>query len=77
VDDKSNEIPAVREAAQGIRHPVIDGLDEMDTTPYPEYASRAGAAIRACNAYLAGSQKTACRDSVRFVLATRTASARM
>lgn len=39
--------------------PVIDGLDEMDSTEAPTYASRAGQAIRACNAYLDGQQKAA------------------
>ena len=32
--------------------PVLDGLDEMDAVEAPGYASRAGQAIRACNAYL-------------------------
>jgi len=39
--------------------PVIDGLDEMDATEEPGYASRAGQVIRACNAYLDGRQKAA------------------
>lgn len=39
--------------------PVIDGLDEMDAVEEPRYASRAGQAIRACNAYLDGGQKAA------------------
>jgi hypothetical protein len=39
--------------------PVIDGLDEMDATGEPGYASRAGQAIRACNAYLADTHKAA------------------
>jgi hypothetical protein len=37
--------------------PVIDGLDEMDATDQPGFSSRVGQAIRACNAYLDGSQK--------------------
>ena len=39
--------------------PVLDGLDEMDSAEAPAYASRAGQAIRACNAYLDGQQKAA------------------
>jgi hypothetical protein len=39
--------------------PVLDGLDEMDAMDAPGYASRAGQAIRACNAYLDGVQKAA------------------
>ena len=39
--------------------PVLDGLDEMDAVEAPAYASRAGQAIRACNAYLDGQQKAA------------------
>jgi hypothetical protein len=39
--------------------PVLDGLDEMDAIEEPGYASRAGAVIRACNAYLDGGQKAA------------------
>jgi hypothetical protein len=39
--------------------PVLDGLDEMDSMNAPVYASRAGQAIRACNAYLDGVQKAA------------------
>ena len=39
--------------------PVLDGLDEMDATEQPGYASRAGRAVRACNAYLDGRQKAA------------------
>ena len=34
-------------------------LDEMDAAEEPGYASRAGQAIRACNAYLDGGQKAA------------------
>jgi hypothetical protein len=34
--------------------PVLDGLDEMDAMDAPMYESRAGQAIRACNAYLDG-----------------------
>ena len=36
--------------------PVLDGLDEMDAGE-PGYSSRAGQVIRACNAYLDGTQK--------------------
>ncbi|MFI7545244.1 NACHT domain-containing protein [Actinoplanes sp. NPDC049599] len=32
--------------------PVVDGLDELDATDQPGYASRAGRAVRALNAYL-------------------------
>lgn len=39
--------------------PVLDGLDEMDAVEAPGYASRAGRAIRACNAYLDSGQKAA------------------
>ena len=39
--------------------PVLDGLDEMDAVEAPGYASRAGQAIRACNAYLDGQHKAA------------------
>jgi len=39
--------------------PVLDGLDEMDAVEAPGYASRAGQAIRACNAYLDGGEKAA------------------
>ena len=39
--------------------PVLDGLDEMDAVEAPGFASRAGDAIRACNAYLDGAQKAA------------------
>jgi hypothetical protein len=39
--------------------PVLDGLDEMDAVEAPGFASRAGHAIRACNAYLDGAQKAA------------------
>jgi NACHT domain len=39
--------------------PVLDGLDEMDAIEEPGYASRAGQAIRACNAYLDGGRKAA------------------
>ena len=39
--------------------PILDGLDEMDSAEAPAYASRAGQAIRACNAYLDGQQKAA------------------
>jgi hypothetical protein len=39
--------------------PVLDGLDEMDAIEAPGYASRAGQAIRACNAYLDGGEKAA------------------
>jgi hypothetical protein len=39
--------------------PVLDGLDEMDAIEQPGYASRAAQAIRACNAYLDGDQKSA------------------
>ncbi len=39
--------------------PVLDGLDEMDSAEAPAYASRAGQAIRACNAYLDGQEKAA------------------
>ena len=39
--------------------PVLDGVDEMDAIEAPAYASRAGQAIRACNAYLDGQQKAA------------------
>ena len=39
--------------------PILDGLDEMDSAEAPAYASRAGQAIRACNAYLDGRQKAA------------------
>ena len=37
--------------------PVVDGLDEMDAADQPGFSSRVGQAIRACNAYLDGSQK--------------------
>jgi hypothetical protein len=43
----------------GMVLPVLDGLDEMDATEEPGYASRAGQAIRACNAYLDGGDKAA------------------
>ena len=53
--------------------PVLDGLDEMDSAEAPVYASRAGQAIRACNAYLDGQQKAAiiltCRISQYEALA--------
>jgi hypothetical protein len=39
--------------------PVLDGLDEMDSAEAPAYASRAGQAIRACNAYVDGQEKAA------------------
>ena len=39
--------------------PVLDGLDEMDTVDAPGYSSRAGQAIRACNAYIDGADKAA------------------
>ena len=39
--------------------PVLDGLDEMDAVEAPGFDSRAGHAIRACNAYLDGGQKAA------------------
>jgi hypothetical protein len=39
--------------------PILDGLDEMDAVEQPGYASRAGQAIRACNAYLDGDKKAA------------------
>ena len=39
--------------------PVLDGLDEMDAIEEPGYSSRAGRAIRACNAYLHAGQKGA------------------
>lgn len=39
--------------------PVLDGLDEMDSAEAPAYASRAGQAIRACNAYIDGQEKAA------------------
>ena len=37
--------------------PVLDGLDEMDAEAEPGYASRAARTIRACNAYLDGTQQ--------------------
>ncbi|MBL1086506.1 NACHT domain-containing protein [Streptomyces actinomycinicus] len=37
--------------------PVLDGLDEMDTTPQPGYTSRAAQALRALNAYQRGTAK--------------------
>lgn len=37
--------------------PVLDGLDEMDAELEPRYASRAARTIRACNAYLDGTQQ--------------------
>ena len=53
--------------------PVLDGLDEMDSAEAPVYASRAGQAIRARNAYLDGQQKAAiiltCRISQYEALA--------
>ena len=47
--------------------PVLDGLDEMDAVDEPAYASRAGQAIRACNAYLDGQQKAAMVLTCRIV----------
>ncbi|GAA0543667.1 NACHT domain-containing protein [Actinomadura livida] len=47
--------------------PVIDGLDEMDKEPEPKYASRAGRALQALNAYQQG------REKARLVLTCRTA----
>jgi hypothetical protein len=47
--------------------PVLDGLDEMDTTPQPGYTSRAAQALRALNAYQRGTAKgqlvLTCRSS--------------
>ena len=47
--------------------PVLDGLDEMDADAAPGFSSRAGKAIRACNAFLDGDRKAA------LVLTCRTA----
>jgi len=41
----------------GMVLPVVDGLDEMDATDKPGYASRAAQTIRACNAYLQAGEK--------------------
>jgi len=46
--------------------PVIDGLDEMDSTNHPGYGSRAGQALRALNRYQEG------RTKARLVLTCRT-----
>ncbi|MCF1597749.1 NACHT domain-containing protein [Streptomyces muensis] len=37
--------------------PVLDGLDELDTTPCPGYGSRSAEAVRSLNAYQQGVQK--------------------
>ncbi|MFE6820985.1 NACHT domain-containing protein [Streptomyces sp. NPDC057690] len=37
--------------------PVLDGLDELDTTPCPGYGSRSAQALRSLNAYQQGVQK--------------------
>jgi hypothetical protein len=53
--------------------PVLDGLDEMDTDPEPGYASRAGRAVRALNAYQQATGKAAlvltCRSRAHGALA--------
>ncbi|MFE7611818.1 NACHT domain-containing protein [Streptomyces celluloflavus] len=53
--------------------PVLDGLDEMDTDPDPGYASRAGRAVRAFNAYQQSTGKAGlvltCRSRVHEALA--------
>ncbi|AQZ61448.1 unnamed protein product [[Actinomadura] parvosata subsp. kistnae] len=55
--------------------PVIDGLDEMDRSPSPEYASRAGHAIRALNDYRYADTKAdvvvTCRSGHYEALAAR------
>jgi hypothetical protein len=54
-----SEVAARELVAAGMVLPVLDGLDEMDATEEPGYASRAAQTIRACNAYLAGTEKAA------------------
>lgn len=39
--------------------PVLDGLDEMDADAAPGFSSRAGRALRACNAFVDGDHKAA------------------
>ncbi|NJP88490.1 hypothetical protein HCN51_03295 [Nonomuraea sp. FMUSA5-5] len=55
--------------------PMIDGLDEMDRSPSPEYASRAGHAIRALNDYRYADTKAdvvvTCRSGHYEALAAR------
>ncbi len=52
--------------------PVLDGLDEMDIDPDPGYASRAGRAVRALNAYQQATGKAAvvmtCRSQAHEAL---------
>ncbi|WP_245703717.1 NACHT domain-containing protein [Streptomyces lushanensis] len=53
--------------------PVLDGLDEMDADPDPGYASRAGRAVRAFNAYQQSTGKAGlvltCRSRAHEALA--------
>ena len=54
-----SEAAALQLVAARMVLPVLDGLDEMDAIETPGYSSRAGQAIRACNAYLDAGQKGA------------------
>ena len=56
---KVPEITARQLVAARMVVPVLDGLDELDAGESPGYTSRAGQVIRACNAYLDGTQKAA------------------